>query len=256
MNALKVHMRVTSALIIREMAARFGDKPGGYVWALLDPLTHVFLMTIIFSAIAKVPPLGSSFPLFFASGYLCFQFYQGMSAYVASAVKANKSLLTYPLVAPIDAVAARYVLQFVTTSFVASFILGMIVVQQPYPVQFDWSHLLEALFAATLLGAGMGLINVTLFARSPLYEQIFSLINRPMFMVSGVFFLPDAMPRPYMDYLLYNPILHAVMCFRQGIYPEYQTDVLDMNYLYEWAFGTIFIGLVLLSVSAAVLSYD
>lgn len=62
--------------------------------------------------------------MFFASGYLCFQFYQGMSSYVAAAVKANKSLLTYPLVAPIDAVVARYVLQFITTSFVATFILG------------------------------------------------------------------------------------------------------------------------------------
>ncbi|KQV34797.1 MULTISPECIES: ABC transporter permease [unclassified Rhizobium] len=256
MNVLKVHMRVTTALIIREMAARFGDKPGGYVWALLDPLSHVFLMTLIFSAVAKVPPLGSDFPLFFASGYLCFQFYQGMSSYVAAAVKANKSLLTYPLVAPIDAVVARYVLQFITTSFVAAFILGMIIVKLPTSVQFDWSYILEALFAATLLGAGMGLINVTLFARSPLYEQIFSLVNRPMFMISGVFFVPDAMPRPYLDYLLYNPILHAVMCFRQGIYPEYRPEILDMGYLYEWVFGTIFVGLVLLSVSAAKLRND
>lgn len=256
MNVLKVHIRVTSALIIREMAARFGDKPGGYVWALLDPLTHVFLMTIIFSAIAKAPPLGTSFPLFFASGYLCFQFYQGMSTYVASAVKANKSLLTYPLVAPIDAVVARYILQFITTSFVATFILGTIIVQLPYSVHFDWPRILEALFAATLLGVGMGLINVTLFARSPLYEQIFSLVNRPMFMVSGVFFLPDAMPRPYADYLLYNPILHSVMCFRRGIYPEYNPEMLDMGYVYEWVSCLIFIGLALLSVSAATLRND
>lgn len=256
MNVLKVHMRVTTALIIREMSARFGDKPGGYVWALLDPLSHVLLLTLIFSAVTRVPALGSDFPLFFASGYLCFQFYQGMSSYVSSAVKANKSLLTYPLVAPVDAVVARYILQLITTTFVATFILGMIVLQLPYSLYFNWPYILEALFAATLLGAGVGLVNVTLFARSALYEKIFGLINRPMFMISGVFFLPDTMPHPYGDYLLYNPILHAVMCFRRGIYAEYQPEVLDIAYLYKWAVGAVFLGLALLSVSAATLRND
>ncbi|MBC7312962.1 MAG: ABC transporter permease, partial [Rhizobium sp.] len=35
------HMRIVSALLIREMSTRFGNKPGGYIWALLDPVAHV-----------------------------------------------------------------------------------------------------------------------------------------------------------------------------------------------------------------------
>lgn len=41
------------ALLIREMATRFGSKPGGYLWAFLDPAAHILLMTAIFSAIAR-----------------------------------------------------------------------------------------------------------------------------------------------------------------------------------------------------------
>lgn len=256
MSALALHVRVTSALVIREMEARFGNKPGGYIWAVLDPVSHVVLMTIIFSAIARTPALGTSFPLFFATGYICFQFYAGMSSYVASAIKANKSLFSYPLVAPIDAVLARTILQFMTIGFVASFILGVILLEQPDAVQLNWTRIFEATFATTLVGAGIGLMNVTLFARSALYEQIFAIVSRPMYLISGVFFMPDAMPHPYVDYVLYNPILHAIMAFRSGFYSEYRPDFLDMGYLYEWAFGTIFIGLALLSVSSAILRND
>lgn len=42
------HTRIVSALLIREMSTRFGNKPGGYIWALL---------LFIFQAIAHVPPL-------------------------------------------------------------------------------------------------------------------------------------------------------------------------------------------------------
>ena len=46
------------------------------------------------------------------------------------------------------------------------------------------------------------------------------------------------------------------MCFRRGIYAEYQPEVLDIAYLYKWAVGAVFLGLALLSVSAATLRND
>ncbi|WP_075288944.1 ABC transporter permease [Pararhizobium arenae] len=256
MSVMKMHMRVTSALVIREMAARFGSKPGGYIWAVLEPLSHILMMTIIFSAISKTPALGESFPLFFATGYICYQFYSGTSSYIASSVRANKSLLSYPLVAPIDAVAARYILQLVTVVFVSVLIFGVILIGQAESIQLNWLRILETVFATTLIGAGIGLMNVTLFVRFPLYEQLFSIAMRPLYMLSGVFFMPDAMPHPYVDYVMYNPIIHAVMAFRTGFYAEYNPDFLDMAYLFEWAFGTLFLGLALLSVSSAALRND
>jgi len=256
-NILQSHFRVTAALVVREMSARFGDKPGGYVWAMLDPVAHVLLMTVLYAAIARSPALGSSFPLFFATGYLAFQFYQAMSSYVASAVKANKALMNYPLVAPIDTVVARYILQLITTSLVAVCILGFIILEIPqFSASIDWPSVIEAAFAATLLGAGIGLVNVTLFVRAPLYEKIFSVFNRPMMLLSGVFFLPDAMPQPYGSVLLYNPVAHVIMWFRSGFYPEYRPAALDTGYVVECAFVLIFIGLALLSVSSAILRND
>ena len=38
---IKTHLRVVAALLIRETSARFGNKPGGYIWALLESVRKV-----------------------------------------------------------------------------------------------------------------------------------------------------------------------------------------------------------------------
>ncbi|OJF95599.1 ABC transporter permease [Pararhizobium antarcticum] len=253
MNHIQTHLRVVAALLIREMEARFGSKPGGYAWALMDPVSHVLLMTLIFQAIAHAPALGTSFPLFFATGYIGFQFYQAMAGYLNGAVKANKSLLSYPNVAPIDAMVARYLLQFGTTALVAIVVLGGIIAFMRVPVDLYWPALIEAAFVGSILALGNGLINNVMFVKYPLYEQVFSIISRPLFMVSGVFFLPDSIPAPYKEVVLLNPLVHLTMLFRTGFYDEYRAIGLDTSYLYSFAFLTLFFGMVIFSFSAALL---
>lgn len=111
------------------------------------------------------------------------------------------------------------------------------------------SGMIEAAGAAALLGLGIGTINIVMFARFPLYEQIFGIINRPLFMVSGVFFLPDSLPHPFRDFILYNPLVHVIMWFRASIYPEYRADVLHKGYVLEFALVCFVTGLLLLTAS-------
>ncbi|MBB4187368.1 capsular polysaccharide transport system permease protein [Sinorhizobium terangae] len=249
MSYFSTHFRVVGALLVREMSTRFGSKPGGYVWALLDPAAHILLMTLIFRAIARVPALGTSFALFFATGYIAFQFYQAMTSYLNSAVRANRTLLSYPNVAPIDTVVARFVLQVGTTSLVAFVVLGTIVATMRVETSLHWPAILEAVAMACLCGLGVAMVNCVLFLKYPLYEQVFSILNRPLFLISGVFFLPDSIPAPYHDLVLLNPLVHIIMGFRRGFYPEYRAIGLDMNYLYGFAFLTLFVGMLVFTLS-------
>ena len=253
MDYITTHMRVVAALVIREMATRFGNKPGGYIWALLDPVAHVAFMTLIFAAFARSPSLGSSFPLFFASGYMAFQFYQAMAGYLNGAVGGNRALLNYPNVAPIDTVVARYILQFHTTAAVAMCIIGGIALIEGFSLSLRWPYLIEAAFAATLLAVGVALFNNVMFKSFPLYEKFFDIATRPMFLISGVFYLPEGIPHPFRDILLLNPLTHLIMLFRKGIYPEYRADYMDMNYLYAVAFSLLFIGMTVFTLSRDVL---
>ncbi|CDN95806.1 ABC transporter permease [Agrobacterium tumefaciens] len=253
MYYLKAHIRVVGALLIREMSTRFGSKPGGYVWAIIDPVGHIAFMSLIFMAITHTPALGKSFALFFATGYLAFQFYAAMAGFLNGAIKANRTLLSYPNVAPIDTIVARYILQAGTTSVVSFCVLSVILLTVDQPVHLNWSAIIEAAFAATVLGLGIGVFNNVATLRFPLYEQVFNIINRPMFLISGVFFLPDALPAPIRDIVLLNPLVHVVMLFRKGFYPEYRAEMMNMTYLYSFALTILFMGLLLFTRSASVL---
>lgn len=250
---VKAHIRVVGALLIREMSTRFGSKPGGYVWAIIDPAGHIAFMSLIFMAITHTPALGKSFALFFATGYLAFQFYAAMAGFLNGAVKANRTLLSYPNVAPIDTIVARYILQAGTTSVVSFCVLGVILLTVDQPVYLNWPAIIEAAFAATVLGLGIGIFNNVATLRFPLYEQVFNIINRPMFLISGVFFLPDALPAPVRDIVLLNPLVHVVMLFRKGFYREYRAEMMNMTYLYSFALTILFMGLLLFTRSASVL---
>ncbi|TCN17290.1 ABC transporter permease [Sinorhizobium americanum] len=249
MKLIEQHIRVTAALIVREMSTRYGSKPGGYLWAVFDPVAHVAMMTLIFQAFARMPALGLSFPLFFASGYLPFTFYQRMSSFMAGTMKANKALLSYPVVSPFDAIVSRFILQLMTDALVSVLILLLIIELGGISQPMDFAGMVEAAGAAAVLGLGIGTINIVMFARYPIYEQIFGIINRPIFMISGVFFLPETMPSPFRDYLLYNPLAHIIMWFRSSIYPEYRADGLDKGYVLEFALICFVVGLALLSAS-------
>ncbi|MCA1439320.1 ABC transporter permease [Ensifer sp. IC4062] len=249
MKLIEQHLRVTAALIVREMSTRYGSKPGGYLWAIFDPVAHVAMMTVIFQAFARMPALGLSFPLFFASGYLPFTFYQRMSSFMAGTMQANKTLLSYPVVSPFDAIISRFILQFMTDALV-SFLIFLLIMELGGVTQpMNIAGMIEAAGAAAVLGLGMGTINIVMFARFPIYEQIFGIINRPLFMISGVFFLPETLPNPFRDVIFYNPLVHIIMWFRSAVYAEYRADGLDKGYVIEFALVCFVVSLVLLTTS-------
>ncbi|WP_416799340.1 ABC transporter permease [Ciceribacter azotifigens] len=253
MYYLATHLRVVAALVIREMSTRFGTKPGGYIWAFLDPAAHIAFLSLIFMAIAHAPPLGTNFPLFFATGYIAFQFYQSMAGYLNGAVSANRALLSYPNVAPIDTVLARYVLQFGTTAVVGFCVFSVLSLELKSPLDIQWSFIIEAAFAASLIALGNGLANNILFAKYPLYEKFYDIITRPLFMLSGVFYLPHMLPHPAREVILMNPLVHAVMLFRRGFYPEYRAIGYNGVYMYGVAFTFLFFGLFVFTSSRGVL---
>jgi capsular polysaccharide transport system permease protein len=247
------HLRVVSAMISREMVTRFGNNPGGYVWALLDPIANIAFLTLIFSAVAHNPALGTSFAMFFATGFIAFSYYRQMENYVSAAIKSNKTLLSYPNVAPIDVIVARYVLQLVTTTAIAFVVLGVLLQTVRTPNTLNFLPIVEAVFAASILALGAGLANNVLFAKYTVYERLYAVFNRPLYLISGIFFLPDAIPHPFREIILLNPLIHIVMLFRQGFYPEYRAVGLDLGYLYGWVAVVFFAGMLIFRANAAVL---
>ncbi|PCH75594.1 MAG: sugar ABC transporter permease [Rhodobacteraceae bacterium] len=238
--------RTIAALILREMSTRYGRTPGGYIWAILEPLAAIIVLSIAFSLVMRTPSLGISFPLFYATGFLPFSLYQNLSNTIARAISFSKPLLKYPAVTWIDAVIARFLLNSLTGLLVSILLLSGLLMVIDNRVILDFSAIISAMGLVMLLGLGVGVLNCVLSGLFPLWAMIWSIITTPLFLASGIFFLYETLPPLARDILWYNPLIHIVGLMRTGFYPSYTAAYINIPYVLGIALICLALGLILL----------
>ncbi|MEY8842032.1 ABC transporter permease [Cribrihabitans sp. XS_ASV171] len=238
--------RAVMALILREMSTTYGRSPGGYIWALAEPIGGIVLLTAIFGLITRSPPLGTNFPLYFATGVLPFMMYQTTSAKVGAAIHYSRQLLAYPSVTYVDAIIARLILNVLTQITVALILLFVIVILYGVRLNVDFITCARGMALAVALGVGVGLVNCYLMSMFPIWQFVWAVMNRPLFLISGIFFLVDRLPPQARDWLLYNPVAHPIMLFRRGIYDTYDAYYVSEVYVYMIALVLSALGMLLL----------
>lgn len=239
-------LRATSALILREMATRYGNSPGGYIWALLEPVGVIIIMAVGFSLIMRSPALGSSFILFYATGFLPFNLYQTVSNMMARSIPFSRPLLFYPAVTWVDAVLARFALNALTGILVMIILMAAIIMVTDTPLVLSVIPVLIAIGLALLLGAGFGMLNSALIGLFPVWGQVWSIATRPLFLVSGVIFMYEDMPPLAQSILWYNPLMHVAGWAREGFYPTYSADYTNAGFVIATSLIPLFLGTVLM----------
>ncbi len=238
--------RAVFALILREMASTYGRSPGGYLWAIFDPLAGVALLTVVFSLVIPAPPLGGNFALFYATGYLAFAAFTDLTMKIGQAIRYSRPLLAYPGVTYLDALLGRLLLNM--GSELVVFILMMGGIHLWFAVHPDLAAgwLWQALTMLVVLVFGIGALNCYLFTRFPLWERLWAILTRPLFFASGVFFLPDTMSPLLRDAVMWNPLTHVISAIRAGFYPLYEARLVSPAYVYAIGMTCLFWGLLLL----------
>ncbi len=238
--------RSIAALILREMGTTYGRSPGGYVWAILEPVAGIALLSLAFSAAFMDPPIGQSFPMFYATGMMPFLMFNDVHGKVATSLMYSKQLLTYPAVTFIDAIAARFALNMMTQMLVSYAILCGSYVLFNTNVVLDFPKIVLAFGLSGLLGLGIGTLNCFLFTSFPLWQRMWSVIMRPMFLISGIIFTFEAVPREYQNVVWWNPILHTVGLSREGFYAFYNSQFVSIVYVAAVSLVCLAVGLLLL----------
>jgi capsular polysaccharide transport system permease protein len=225
-------LRAIVALILREMATTYGRSPGGYAWALVEPVLGTAVLTAGFTYFIMAPPIGTSFELFFATGMVPFLMWTSVSNKVATALLFSKQLLVYPAVNFVDALIARFIINFLTELMVFYLVMtGVLIVFQTRSV-LDPIRLMEAMAMLAAFSFAIGAMNCYLFLRFNLWHQIWAIITRPLMLVSGVLATFDGLPKGMQDFLWYNPLIHVIGKVRMGFYPSYKGGYIDQTYVY------------------------
>ena len=238
--------RAVLALMLREMATTYGRSPGGYLWAVLEPVGGIAILTLIFSMGFTAPSLGTNFPIFYATGILPFMMFNSVCNRVSTSLLFSKALLAYPSVTYLDALLARFVVNTVTQAMVGYLVFGGIL--QLYETRtLPQLGLIAQSFALTAaLALGIGTLNAYLIARFAVWQVIWSILTRPLFLISGIFFLFHAIPQPAQDFVWFNPLIHVVGLMRAGFYPTYDAGYVSPLYVMAVAMIAFAAGLLLL----------
>lgn len=244
MSRLVRKARVLHALMLREMVTRYGVSRLGYLWALLEPVGFITLLSLLFSQIAHAPPIGNSFPLFYATGFIGFHWFHDISTVVAKSAYVNRPLFTFPAVTPLDTVIARFCLQALTGLAVAVVIFFGILTFTPGQTGMSPLPLLQGFALAATLGLALGLFNVWATAISKTWELIWSLVSRPLLLISCVFYTFWSVPLLAREVLWYNPLIHVVGLIRAGFYPAYDASHVQPGYVLAISGGLTLIGLI------------
>jgi capsular polysaccharide transport system permease protein len=249
-------LRAIGALMLREMATSYGRSPGGYLWAVLEPVAGIALLSAVFAMGFQAPPLGRNFVIFYATGLIPFLIFTTVSGRVGTALLFSRSLLAYPAVTVVDAILARFLLNAATQLLVACLVLGGIVIVFQTQTLPDPGRIAAGLALAAALALGVGTLNCWMFARIPAWQQVWSILTRPLFLVSGVFFTLDSLPEPYRGWLWWNPLTQIAGLVRSGFYPGYRADYASPAYILAVALLPMILGLLMLHREARDLVHD
>lgn len=237
---------VIFALMLREMATRYGRSWGGYVWAVIEPIAMISLLAFVFSYFLVTPPIGESFVLFYTTGFLPFMAFSEVVNQTGSSLTQNRNLIYFPPVTPLDTVIARFGLSCATLVVISALVFSGALIYTGHGFDVKIEFLLSGMAAAVVLGLGIGTLNALLFAFLPAWRIIWSILSRPLFLISGIFFVFDTLPNDAQGLLWWNPLIHVIGLTRMAFYSTYDGNYVSISFAYGIGIVTFIIGAALI----------
>ncbi len=245
-NALSITLSVWKALFLREALVRLFSRRAAWIWLFGEPLSHIIFFMFIFSVMRVHSVGGIDTAVWIMVGMLGFFMFRRTGMLAMKAVTMNRPLFTYRQVKPVDTVLVRGATEGLIT-------LGMTLVMLTGAglagldvVPEDPLLVLGAFTSLWLIGLGFGLVTSVLTELIPEIGDLLGLVMTPLYFLSGVIFPITSVPQPYREWVLMNPVAHAIETVRMGFAPHYNAIVeLDSLYPYEFALVAIVLGLML-----------
>ena len=245
LSVLLTQIRVIAALTLRETRSTFGSSHLGYLWAIFQPLISISLLVFLFYLIGRQAPFGNSLALFFASAILTLEMYNKLSVSLMRAFTSNKSLLTYPMITQTDTLFSRLTLIALTFIIINVLYYSTLICLGLASPPAHPELIILAFVGTCAFGFGVGTINAILYQRNQSWQHIEKIFARPLFFLSGVFYIPSRLPPEAVAFLSWNPILHFVELTRTGYYSNYESEILTFLYPFGLSIFLVTLGLFL-----------
>jgi capsular polysaccharide transport system permease protein len=243
-RALGSQIRILGRLVFREGRTQFAESPFRALFELVEPLIFILGLYLLHEFLMSSTPFGTSPLMFLATGVTPYFLFLGISSGVRGSARDIRSLRNFPLVTPLDLISARCLYELLAAApmygllFWSMWLYG---IPEATPASVD--KIVGSVAVIFIFGFGFGMINACITTFIPQWMLIFKVTGRLMMITSGVHRVPEYLPEYFRQYVVWNPLMHAVEWFRSGFYMLYPTYSLDIGYLLSWAAVTFVLGL-------------
>jgi capsular polysaccharide transport system permease protein len=247
-NLSKIWLDVIYAIFLREVKSQSSDK-FGIAWSVISPVIFIFMLSYLRGRMDGGDAHGIPTFFFMTYGLIFVQFFLGLVASTSTGIKKHKPLYAFRQVQPISSILAITILESLIKVFVI-LVVGVICFILQFDIHIsDPLSLLLILFKVAILSMSIGVIFALATCYVPEVDKIRSLIMRPMFFISGIFFSLQDIPPEYWPYLTWNPLLHAVELARYAAYHQYGDTGVSNVYLNLFTLSSLGLALVLYHIS-------
>jgi capsular polysaccharide transport system permease protein len=247
-SPLRVQTRVIWALILKEVRILHRGKALGYVWAIIEPMAQMLGWLVFLTVLRQNPPIGSSVITFIATGLLPITIFMKTHSAMMTALPMNRQFMNYPIVRPNDTIVAKFLLEAATAIVVMFIMFSILIVVGEAGPPHDLVRIIHAIFLIMAVSFGFGVFCAYLAQVATIYVRVIRFVSRILYLFSGIFFIPDLLPRNLWNIIWYNPLAHGVELFRSAYYPSFESRMPVPSYMIAWAVGLTLAGLMLSSI--------
>ena len=225
----------------KDIIVRYKQTVLGILWAIIQPIVSMIVMTFIFGGVANMPSeKGVPYAVMVYSALLCWNFFSSAFSSTSNSLVSNSNLLKkvyFPRLAlPISSVVTAFV------DFLISFLVFIfIMIGYRYMPSIKILALPLFIFLAFLLALGFGLFFATMNVKYRDIRYMVPVIIQFGMYISPVAYSSSVIPEKYALLYSLNPLVGILDGFRWCILPNAHLNI----YALLISIGFTLVGLVL-----------
>jgi ABC-2 type transport system permease protein len=227
------------ALALKELKIRYKRSVLGFLWALLNPLLYMLVLTVVFTVI--MPLNKPHYAVFVLSALIPWTFFSQSLTYAAESIVGNADLIKKVRVAKLVFPVAALVSNMI--NLLLSLIpLAVIVLFTSLPFYWTWIFLPVPILALTIITLGMNFF----FATANVYyrdvSHILQIVLQLWFYLSPGFYSPDFVPAKYQALFKLNPMIYVLNAFHLNVYNGMLPTWKNVLASFVCGFAALFVG--------------
>jgi len=242
------HFGIIRALLLRELATRYGRDNIGFLWLIAEPMIFATGVSVLWSLIRPAYENGIRLIPFIITGYMPLILFRQVVGYTVGGVRNNSALLFHRQVTPLHILVTRIMFEFIGVTLAAVTIIAIYTFLgiMSLPNDFlDFQYVYLGWFLLAWLSGALALVLAAVAGIFEFVEKFVQITTYVAIPLSGAFLMASSMPPQVRKMVLSIPLIHAFEMIRRGYFGTTVITFFDLNYLLAWCLGLTLLGLAL-----------